>query len=283
MNLIIKRADLTDWDCLSKFYSRIYPRFHPLSNLEFFKWQYGEIENGSAYILRDSDQVYGHVGAYFAGGIAWMINVYLDESMRGQGWIGQLYSFARHQYQLLAATSANEAGLGLYRNMNWYRYSNLERYICVHPKFKQNELDFSSMLQPSLLNYSWRVTSNEHYWKQPGIVGHTFADGSTGVYHAETNGFRFVCINDIQVCLNEIWNLGVTWCDFVTSWNDKKIIELEKMNWKNNRAYSFPWYLNPINFEKKFQISFLSEKVLDSNFICRRTYSDHGRVGSLIV
>ena len=115
--MITREATIEDWDKLFTFFSKVYRKNHPLQNKEFWNWQYGNSQFGRSLIcLNDSGIIVGHVGASFGGGLAWIINVYLDEECRGKGILGKLYELARNYYPL-AATAANEAGLGLYKNM----------------------------------------------------------------------------------------------------------------------------------------------------------------------
>ena len=90
-----------------------------------------------------------------------------------------------------------------------------------------------------------------------------------------------VDINDLANSEKEIWELGYLWIDYITSWNDLKSIELEKNNWVLDYKSVIPWRLNPLQKDYFCDITFLSEKPLDHNFIVHRSFSDHGRVGSL--
>jgi hypothetical protein len=42
-----------------------------------------------------------------------------------------------------------------------------------------------------------------------------------------------------------------------------------------------PWRLNPIEENRYCDVTFLSEEPLDREFIVHRSFSDHGRIGSL--
>ena len=127
--MITREASIDDWAKLEIFFKEIYRENHPLHNKEFWEWQYGNEKFGRSFIcLNENKEVVGHVGANFGGGLAWIINVYLNEECRGKGILSKLYDLARYHYPL-AATAANEAGLGLYRNMRWIRYYDLGRYV----------------------------------------------------------------------------------------------------------------------------------------------------------
>ena len=128
-----REATIKDWDKLEVFFTKIYRQNHPLQNKEFWEWQYGDSKYGRSFIcLNLNDEIEGHVGANFQGDLAWIINVYLSEECRGKGILGKLYNLARNYYPL-AATAANEAGLGLYKNMRWIRYYDLVRYVKINP------------------------------------------------------------------------------------------------------------------------------------------------------
>ena len=132
----VREASIEDWKELLDFYTRVYRKDHPLQTKEFWVWQYGNKDKGRAFIcLNDEGKIVGHVGANFGGGFAWIINVFLDLEFRGKGVLRKLYDLAR-QYYPLAASAANQAGLGLYRNMRWFRYHDLVRYVKINPKIK---------------------------------------------------------------------------------------------------------------------------------------------------
>lgn len=278
--MITREANIEDWDKLLFFFKKIYRQNHPLHSFEFWQWQYGDEKYGRSFIcLNDEDVIIGHVGANFAGGMAWIINVYLDEECRGKGILGRLYSLARNYYPL-AATAANEAGLGLYKNMRWIRYYDLVRYVKVNPKIinittqnvcKKIDVDVSSL-----------VIDDTHYFKQPTIKGIKLNDGSTAISNEEVGGLRIVDLNDALEVENHAWNLGYNWIDYITSWNDLKTKELEKNNWVLDFNSVVPWRLNPIEENYFCDITFLSEKPIDNEFVVHRSFSDHGRIGSII-
>jgi hypothetical protein len=278
LNFEIRKAVLDDYNMLYNFYEKIYPAMHPLKNIDFWKWQYGDENHGSAFIVIANNEIYGHIGASFSDGIAWIINVYLMEETRGKGFLSIMYQMAREMYEKLAATSANDAGLGLYRNMRWIRYSNLERYTIRHPELLGSDIN---LVFKEIVKFSLNKPEDNFYWLQPGINGHILSDGSTGFVQFDNGGFRFVKLCDPDTALSELWNLGIRWCDYVSSWNDLLLTDLERKRWQNQKKSNFPWYLNPIDITKEFNVTFLSEKPIDNNFICRRYNSDHGRVGSL--
>lgn len=277
--MIVREAEIEDWNILSKFFLKIYRKDHPLHVRKFWSWQYGDKNFGRSFIfINDQGEVAGHVGANFGGGIAWIINVYLLPENRGQGILRKLYDLAR-KYFPLGATAANEAGLGLYRNMRWIRYHNLVRYVKINPQF-----DFknkSCYWNPVEVRLDSLTENTSHYFKQPGIKGLHLPDGSRGVSQDEVGGLRLVDLVNIKELEEHTWSLGYLWMDYVTSWNDLEINNLIKNHWVSDVKSEIPWRLNPVVENYFCNISFLSEKPLSNEFIVHRSFSDHGRVGSL--
>ncbi len=277
--MITREATIEDWDKLESFFKLIYRIGHPLHKKEFWLWQYGDIEYGRSFIcINDNDEVVGHVGANFGGGIAWIINVYLNEECRGKGILSKLYSLAR-QYYPLGATAANEAGLGLYRNMRWIRYYDLVRYVKINPTIIEKQ--FESVCKNIDVDIEGLKINDSHYFKQPNLKGIKLNDGSTGVSQEIVGGLRMVDIKNVEKIESQAWSLGYLWIDYITSWNDLKIKELENNNWELDYKSVVPWRLNPVEKNYFCDITFLSEEPLDKEFIVTRTYSDHGRIGSL--
>ena len=275
--MIIREANIEDWDELERFFTRIYRSKHPLQNFEFWNWQFGNKKFGRSFIcLTPKGNIIGHVGANFGGDIAWIINVYLDEQYRGNGILRKLYDLARHYYPL-AATAANEAGLGLYRNMRWFRYYDLVRYVKINPSIK--DVSTQNVCKPIKIEISKLRISDTHYFKQPGIIGVKIPDGSTGASQANVGGLRAIDINNLKQFEEYAWDIGYSWIDYITSWNSLFIKQLEFNNWIVDYESVVPWRLNPLE-EKYFDITFLSEEPLDKNFVVHRSYSDHGRIGS---
>lgn len=279
MSIFIREASINDWDRLKAFFLKIYRFNHPLQNKNFWEWQYGYPQFGRSFIcLNNENEIVGHVGATFGGGIAWIINVYLNEQYRGRGILGKLYDLARRYYPL-AATAANSAGLRLYRNMRWIRYYDLVRYVKINPSIKYSNV-FNVCKNVNVI-VGEQVIKDTHYFKQPSIIGVQLKEGSRGISQEKVGGFRVVDINDHQLLEDEVWQLGYLWMDYITSWNDFKINELEKSGWNLDYKSIVPWRLNPLQEDYFSDVTFLSEQPLDKEFIVHRSYSDHGRVGSL--
>ena len=274
----IREANIDDWSKLYVFYKRIYRENHPLHNKDFWIWQYGNKKEGRSFIcLNNKEEVVGHVGANFGNNIAWIINVYLDVECRGKGVLRQLYNLARAYYPL-AATAANEAGLGLYRNMGWIRYYDLVRYVKVNPIIK--EISTKNVCKPININVDSFLYKSEHYFNQPTLKGIKL-ETAKGVSQENVGGLRLVDIDDVKNTEEKAWELGFLWVDYITSWNDLKIKELEVNKWTLDNENVVPWRLNPIEENFFCDITFLSEKPLNNKLVVHRSYSDHGRVGSI--
>jgi hypothetical protein len=277
--MITREASLEDWNNLEIFFKSVYRENHPLLQKEFWNWQFGYKTFGRSFIcINDNGEIVGHVGATFGGGLAWIINVYLAQEFRGGGVLRQLYNLAR-QYFPLAATAANEAGLGLYNNMRWFRYHNLVRYVKINPNIK--DLSFASVcIGVSVSINDLRITDN-HYFQQPSIDGIMLEDGSRAISQENVGGLRVVDIVDSVKLEKHAWEIGYLWIDYITSWNDLKTKQLEKSGWVLDFKSIVPWRLNPIQENYFCDITFLSEEPLDRDFVVHRSYSDHGRIGSL--
>lgn len=274
-----REATINDWDKLNQFFTRIYRENHPLQNKEFWQWQYGDPAYGRSFIcLNESGNIVGHVGGNFQGGVAWIINVYLDEECRGKGVLGKLYNLAR-QYYPLAATAANEAGLGLYKNMRWIRYYDLVRYVKINPNFKDENFEF--LCKKIEVSIDDLIVKDTHYFKQPSIKGIKLEDGSRAVSQENVGGLRVVDVENINLLEEQAWKMGYLWIDYITSWNDLKTKDLEKNGWVLDFKSVIPWRLNPVEQHYFCDITFLSEEPLDKEFIVHRSFSDHGRIGSL--
>jgi len=278
--MITREATIEDWDKLLVFFKKIYRENHPLQNKEFWEWQYGDANYGRSLIcLNENDIVVGHVGANFGGGLAWIINVYLDEECRGKGILGKLYAIARSYYPL-AATAANEAGLGLYKNMRWIRYYDLVRYVKINPKIEL--VTTENVCAKVDVSVEDKIINDTHYFQQPSLKGIRIGNSATAVSQENVGGLRLVDFEDINEVESNAWELGYNWIDYITSWNNLKTKELEKNGWVLDFKTVVPWRLNPLEKNCFCDITFLSEAPLDNNFVVHRSYSDHGRIGSLI-
>jgi hypothetical protein len=277
--MITREATVKDWEKLLKFFKIIYRENHPLHNQEFWQWQYGDSQYGRSFIcLNVKGEIVGHVGANFQDGVAWIINVYLNDECRGKGILSKLYSLARDYYPL-AATAANEAGLGLYKNMRWIRYYDLIRYVKINPSI--SDKSFVSVCKNVSVDIEHFIKKDTHYFQQPNIKGIQLNDGSRAVSQENVGGLRVLEIENLLELENQAWELGYNWVDYITSWNDLKTKDLDKNDWTLDYKSIVPWRLNPVEENYFCDITFLSEKPLDNEFVIKRNFSDHGRIGSL--
>lgn len=277
--MITREATVQDWEILQSFFKIIYRENHPLHTKEFWDWQFGDKKYGRSFIcLNEQGKVVGHVGANFGGELAWIINVYLNEECRGKGILGRLYELARNYYPL-AATAANEAGLGLYKNMRWIRYYDLVRYVKINPTVPENSFD--AVCKKIVVDVEHLVKKDTHYFKQPSLKGIVMNDGSRAISQENVGGLRIVDIEDLQILEDQAWQLGYLWIDYITSWNDLKTKDLENKGWVLDYKSVVPWRLNPLQENYFCDITFLSEAPLENEFVVHRSYSDHGRIGSL--
>lgn len=277
--MITREATIQDWEILQSFFKIIYRENHPLHTKEFWEWQFGDEKYGRSFIcLNEQGKVVGHVGANFGGDLAWIINVYLNEECRGKGILGRLYELARNYYPL-AATAANEAGLGLYKNMRWIRYYDLVRYVKINPTVPENSFD--AVCKKIVVDVEHLVKKDTHYFKQPSLKGIVMNDGSRAISQENVGGLRIVDIEDLQILEDQAWQLGYLWIDYITSWNDLKTKDLENKGWVLDYKSVVPWRLNPLQENYFCDITFLSEAPLENEFVVHRSYSDHGRIGSL--
>jgi len=54
-------------------------------------------------------------------------------------------------------------------------------------------------------------------------------DGSRVVSQENVGGLRVVDIKELNQLEQQAWELGYLWMDYITSWNDLKTKDLEKM------------------------------------------------------
>ncbi|MBC7523072.1 MAG: GNAT family N-acetyltransferase [Flavobacterium sp.] len=281
--MITREATIADWSKLETFFKIIYRNNHPLHSQVFWEWQYGDAKFGRSFIsLNENEEIVGHVGANFQGGIAWIINVYLTEECRGKGILSRLYALARNYFPL-GATAANEAGLGLYRNMRWIRYHDLVRYVKINPNCNDKSFDAVCSKIEIKLTPKYKIDNNElkHYFNQPSLKGIVLRDESAAVSQEIVGGLRIISFQNCKELEDQAWEIGYNWIDYITSWNDLQIKDLEKNNWVLDYKSVVPWRLNPVEENKFCDITFLSEEPLDKDFIVKRYFSDHGRIGSL--
>jgi len=277
--MIFREANIDDWGKLKIFFTEIYRKNHPLQNKEFWNWQYGNSKYGRSLIcLSENDEIIGHLGVNFGGGLAWTLNLFICENYRGKGISEELHDLVR-QYYPLAAVSASEMGLKMYRRLGWIRYYNLVRYVKVNPEIEIKS--FENVCKPIEVSIETLITKKTHFAQQPTIKCIGLKGNSIAVSQQEVGGLRLIDFENLNELEEHAWSLGFLWLDYVTSWNDFKTEILEQNSWVLDYKGVVPWLLNPVKKNHFCEISFLSEKPLENEFIVRRYYSDHGRIGSL--
>ena len=274
----IREATIADWDKLLKFYKMVYRKNHPLLNKDFWLWQYGDKKFGRSFICIDNNEIIGHLGGGFGGGLAWTLNLYINTKYRGRGISEKLHEKLRAYYPL-AATSASDKGLKMYKRMGWIRYYNLIRYVKINPLFQNATYDV--LCQPIVVSLDNLKISYNHFSRQPTLKCIKLKGKSIAVSQEEVGGLRVTDIKDINALEKHAWELGYKWVDYITSWNGIKIECIVNSGWILDYESGVPWLLNPVAKGCFANVSFLSEKPIDSNLVVHRSYSDHGRIGSI--
>ena len=93
-------------------------------------------------------------------------------------------------------------------------------------------------------------------------------------------GLRLVDIDQPRWVLDEAWDAGFSWVDYITSWNDPVVDRFSDGVWAEDEGSPVPWLLDPIEEGSRARVTVFSSEPLPSTLVVRRTYSDHGRVGS---
>ena len=163
--------------------------------------------------------------------------------------------------------------------MRWFRYHDLVRYVKINPNIVDKT--FKNVCKSIEIDISNLEYKSSHYFQQPGVKGIVLTGGSTAISQEEVGGLRIVDINNLEELEKHAFNLGYLWTDYITSWNDLITKDLEKSGWVLDYKSVIPWRLNPIEENYFCDITFLSENNLDREFVVHRSFSDHGRIGSL--
>ncbi len=267
-------AKTEDWPAVQRFFLRNYRSGHPFQFEPFWRWQTEDPASAESYISLLAGEVVAHLGMNVGGGYVWVIQLLVEQQCRGKGVVRSLYDLARRRGPL-ATTNANAVALRMYRKMRWVRTVDLQRYVVVRPGCEIGEA-----LSAVEMRRTFDAPKEGRYWRQPGIRGAQLT-GGTAVLQPEIGGARLIDLDNVGEVLDEIWAAGFNWADFITSWADPLCEELEERGWFLNEASPIPWRLNPVVPGSVAKISVLSEKPLDPYLIIRRTYCDHGRVGSV--
>lgn len=274
----IKAATPDHWPLLQPFYKAIYKPGHPLQNHAFWQWQFGNEQYGQAFIAIDNGQIAGHLGVSISDGYAWHINLYVLPQYRNSPVLLSLINAVEH-LGLQGNINANMDAIRLYRLLGWYHYTQLIRMTYINPAMQGKDIDY--ILSPLPTAPFSGETPSGHYWQQPGVRGITLQDGSQAVLQPGVGGLRFATVANPKKALQQAWDMGFNWVDYISSFNNPLLIKLEKGGWQTDAESNIPWLLNPVVKNSLSNISFLTQKPIPINFYINRTHSDVGRVGSL--
>ncbi|HWB28500.1 MAG TPA: GNAT family N-acetyltransferase [Chitinophagaceae bacterium] len=273
----IRAATITDWPLLQSFYMSVYKAGHPLQNRQFWQWQFGNPRFGQAFIAIDNGHIAGHLGVALSDGFAWHINLYVLQQYRHSNIALSLISEADN----LGAPgniNANADAVKLYRLLGWYHYTNLVRMTLVNPGIDAVNLD--SLLESISVEGEFKTPAG-HYWEQPGLQGVLMDDGSQAVLQPSVGAIRFATLANSKKAVEQAWQLGFKWADYITSFNNPLLARLERQGWQTDIQSNIPWLLNPVVKKRISNISFLTKDPITIDFYVNRTHSDIGRVGSL--
>ncbi|TAD86476.1 MAG: hypothetical protein EAY75_08240 [Bacteroidetes bacterium] len=276
----IRVAEMADYDLLLPFYKNAYRAGHPLLNADFYNWQFGDAACGRSIIAVENQLVVGHLGCLFADGFTWLTNLSLTENHRSGSLVLSMYSRAKAFGLPLATTNASAALVALYRRLRWYRQPNLERFCCINPRLAGAPV--LQLMAPVSHRCGRLPTPAKHrYWQQPGLQGIALDNGSTAVLQPNCGGARLVDLKQPAETAAQLFECGYSWVDYVTSWNDPIIDQLQAPLWQPEKESIVPWYINPIILGSQSEITVFSNTPLPRDFIIKRYHSDHGRVPTL--
>jgi hypothetical protein len=278
----IRTAELADYDVLRFFYEKAYRLGHPLLQPSFFEWQFGNSNYGRAIIAIENNTIIGHLGCIFADGLTWLTNLFILETHRSGPLVLSMYSKAKSFGLPLVTTNASSGIIALYRRLKWYRQPNLERYCAINPQFSLMKVEqLIDPLSTVGATSDLVLPTGHRYWLQPGLLGGALSNGSTAVLQPNCAGVRLVDLKQPAETAERFFEMGYRWVDYVTSWNDPIIDQLQALGWQPERDAPVPWYLNPVVPGSKSEITVFSNIPLPKDFIIKRYHSDHGRVASL--
>lgn len=274
-----KIAEDSDWDKLWVFYKKAYRENHPLQNKEFWNWQFGNENYGRAIIGIYKNEIIAHSGIVLFEDYIFSMNLFIDEKFRNGDIYLKLLDIVNQYRKQHFAVAVNNNTLPLLRLLKWYQYANLERRIIMHPDYINENI--SKILEP--IEVITDLSKPEgHFWEQPTLKSIQLGDGSTAIIQNEVGGLRFVEIKNVKKATQQAFEMGFKWCDYITSFNNPVLMKLDANKWKTESEFEIPWLLNPIEYESKSSITFLSKRPIDINFYINRTHADLGRVGSII-
>jgi hypothetical protein len=159
----------------------------------------------------------------------------------------------------------------------WKRQANLRRFVWRHPLFEFHPAD-EAFFAPLLTDLGLPMPEG-HFWKQPGLESIQFGWGDCATVARNRGGLRlFECQRPDLV---GAWAAQhqIRWMDAVCRWNDPMARELLEAGW--TESLPFPWFLNPLDLDRKVELNLYSETGLPLSFLFKRQFSDIGRVGQL--
>lgn len=270
-------ATIQDHGQLTKFYSCYYPSGHPLYNHEFWTWMFTNPAYGQCIVVENkAKEIVGHMGFVQAGGLVWLVNILVDVNHRHQNIPDILFDVARG-YGPLAVAVANDAGASLLRRKKWQEQQLLQRWIWTRPNtdFQNNKDFFKAIQQPADLQ-----KPEGYLWQQPYLQSVAFNWGDIAQLALNAGGLRLVTCNNPKACVAWAMDNGCNWIDFVTS-NTNAAMQhaLQDANFSCNE--SFPWYLNPPEFNRKVTLNWFTENQLPEGFVFNRSMADMTRIGSI--
>lgn len=273
-----KIAEKSDWNILLVFYKKAYRENHPLHDQEFWDWQFGNEDFGRAIIGIYENEVIAHLGIILFEDCIFSINLFIDSKYRSGDEFLSLMDIANQFREQHIGVAVNQNAFSLLRLMKWYQYVNLERRLIIHPDYLDENIP--KLLEP--ISFSSNLPQPEgHFWKQPTLKSIQLDDGSTAIVQNDVAGLRFVDIKNVKKATGQAFEMGFKWCDYITSFNNPILTKLEMNKWKTENELEIPWLLNPIVYNSKSNLTFLSKNALDINFYINRTHADLGRIGSI--
>ena len=272
-DLLFKVADINDFEKVKDLYRHYYPVHHPLFNEAFWRWQYLDKPESGALIIYHNNTVYGHMGFVKDGGIVWLINIFIEKEIRSEKVTDELFRLARTRGPI-AVVLANASGKGLLAKKQWYGYEHLKRLVKINPAVRD------SVIQNILAEGAEQSfeRADGYYWNQPYIDGGK-TDGGEVIYQKAVNGLRLVSVTNIDALEKDAWNRQINWIDAVLMWNDPLYYQLKKAGWEE--AGDFPWFLNPVDLNRKIDLNLYSEEPLPKGFRFSRIFADMSRIGSI--
>jgi len=132
-------------EILYSFLRKVYAPDHILFDKKFFKWQFVE-QNFSNVVLRNNDEIFGHVGlighnfVYHERRVlaSFLSCLIVAENLRGRGAGAFLSREAERNLDAVYATGINEDGMSAFRALGWIFGGDLFRWIRT-PKFEKSE------------------------------------------------------------------------------------------------------------------------------------------------